>query len=201
MLSKATCRLIRTIRKEYNFGTSVVRIIQGDLTEEIVDCLVNAANSQLKHGGGVAGAIARKGGPQVQKESYNYAGHYGDVPEGEVAVTKGGNLNCQYIIHAVGPVYKDGNQGEPGLLLSAIWNSLLKCEELGVQSIAFPAISSGIFGYPKDQCAKKFVEAIEAYLKAPPIQLKDIRLVNLDSLTVETFIEVFDKEFMTKSEF
>lgn len=119
-------------------------IKKGDITTEDVDAIVNAANSHLAHGGGVAAAIARAAGEALIRESN--AIDY--VPTGSCALTIGGNLPAKYVIHAVGPVYRDGKSGESELLASCITSSLSLAESKNIHSIAFPAISTGIFGYP-----------------------------------------------------
>lgn len=135
-----------------------VELIEGDITELEADAIVNAANSYLKHGGGVALAIVKKGGYTIQQESDEYVSRHGPVPEGEVAVTGAGKLKAKYVIHAVGPKYGDplGDQK----LLNAFTNSLLKAEELGLKSIAFPAISTGVYGYPYEKCAEIAARAV-----------------------------------------
>jgi O-acetyl-ADP-ribose deacetylase (regulator of RNase III) len=122
-----------------------------DITEIEADAIVNAANSYLEHGGGVAFAIVKKGGNAIQEESREYVRKHGPVPTGEVAVTSAGRLKAKYIIHAVGPIY--GVEGEEKLE-SAIRRSIEKAEELGIKRIAFPAISTGIYGYPYNICAE-----------------------------------------------
>lgn len=124
-----------------------IEIIEGDLTELDVDAIVNAANSALQHGGGVAGAISRKGGPSIQRES----DEIGHVPVGSAAVTGAGSLSARWVIHAVGPRMGEGNEDEK--LRSATRAALDRAEEIGAVSVAFPAISTGIFGYPIDRCA------------------------------------------------
>lgn len=124
-----------------------IEIVEGDLTEMDVDAIVNAANSSLQHGGGVAGAISRKGGPSIQQES-DVIGH---VPTGSAAVTGAGSLPARWVIHAVGPRMGEGNEDEK--LRSATRAALEAAESVGARSVAFPAISTGIFGYPLERCA------------------------------------------------
>jgi len=136
----------------FKIGNVVVWLIQGDITEQEVDVIVNAANSYLKHGGGVALAIVRKGGEVIQRESDEWVRRYGPVEEGEVAVTSAGKLKARYVVHAVGPRYGDP-EGDMKLR-NAVRNSVLKAEELGQRTIALPAISTGAFGYPYERCAQ-----------------------------------------------
>lgn len=129
----------------------IIRLVKGDITERAVDAIVNAANSYLKHGGGVAGAILRKGGGIIQKESDKI----GFVPVGSSVVTGAGKLPCNAVIHAVGPKMGEGN--EDAKLRSSLNSSLTLASERKFRSISIPAISSGIFGFPKDRCAKILV--------------------------------------------
>ncbi len=134
-----------------------LELMKGDITEVEADTIVNAANSYLEHGGGVAGVIVRKGGYVIQEESREWVRRYGPVPVGGVAVTSAGRLRAKYVIHAVGPrcgIEPIEKLGE------AVVNALRKAEELGLRSIAFPAISTGIFGCPYDAAAQVMAEAI-----------------------------------------
>lgn len=130
-----------------------IELIRGDITSLSVDAIVNAANSALQHGAGVAGAIVSKGGQAIQEES----DRIGHVPVGGAAVTSGGNLLCRYVIHAVGPRMGEGDEDRK--LRSATVSALEKAEELKVESVAFPAISTGIFGFPIDRCADIMLRA------------------------------------------
>ena len=147
---------------EKKVGKTTVRLVSADLTERDVDAIVNAANSHLQHGGGVAGAIVRKGGRVIQDES-NKIGY---VPVGGAAITAGGTLKARYVIHAVGPRMGEGD--EDNKLKKAITSVLTLAAEEKLRSISVPAISAGIFGFPKDQCAKILVNETSAFLRNMP---------------------------------
>lgn len=138
---------------------SILQVVEGDLTEMETDAIVNAANEYLKHGGGVAGAIVRKGGRIIQEESDKI----GYCRVGQAVITGGGNLKAKYVIHAVGPRMGEGNEDEK--LRNATLNSLKLAEENKLTSIAFPAISTGIFGFPMDRAAKIMLKTAINYLK------------------------------------
>lgn len=135
-----------------------VRLVKGDITELAVDAVVNAANAHLQMGGGVAGAIVRKGGQIIQDE----CDKIGFTPVGEAALTGGGNLKARYVIHAVGPRMGEGD--EDNKLLNATLNSLRLAQQKQLQTIAFPAISTGIFGYPLDKCAQIMLRTTKEFL-------------------------------------
>lgn len=173
-----------------------VALVHGDLTEEEADALVNAANAYLKHGGGVAGALVRKGGPRIQAESDEWVQRHGPVPVGGVAVTGAGRLRARAIIHAVGPVWAGGDQGEDRLLAEAIRNTLEAARERGYERIAMPAISTGIFGFPKERAAPIFWETIAAFAAAHPEEPpREIRIVILDEATLRPFLAAFRERF------
>ena len=140
-------------------GDSTIELVKGDITELEVDVIVNAANSRLKMGGGVAGAILRKGGWSIQEE----CDKIGYCPVGGAVITGAGRLKAKYVIHAVGP--RMGGGDEDNKLRNATLNSLKLAEKHGIKSIAFPAISTGIFGFPKDRCAKIMLRAAVEYLR------------------------------------
>ncbi|MFL6400469.1 MAG: macro domain-containing protein [Nitrososphaeraceae archaeon] len=149
---------------EVNLGNNkVLRLVKGDITQRNVDAIVNAANSYLKHGGGVAAAIVREGGAIIQEESDKIVTSRGLVPVGLAVITTAGNLPCKAVIHAVGPRLGEGN--EDYKLRKAVRSSLLLASERGFRSIPMPAISSGIFGLPKDRCAKILVEESKTFLQ------------------------------------
>jgi len=144
-----------------------IKLIQGDLTELAVDAIVNAANASLVLGGGVAGAIRTKGGPSIQEE----CNRIGGTTVGQAVVTGAGNLKARYVIHAVGPRYGEGNEDEK--LRGATLNSMKRATEKGMRSIAFPAISTGIFGFPKDRCADIMLQTIRSYLETEETSLDE----------------------------
>jgi len=138
---------------------SILELVQGDITEMETDAIVNAANAQLALGGGVAGAIRRKGGPSIQEE----CNRIGGIHVGGAVITTGGNLKAKHVIHAVGPRMGEGD--EDGKLKDATSNSLKIADQHHLQSISFPAISAGIFGYPLDRCARVMLSTAIEYLK------------------------------------
>ncbi len=177
--------------REYTYKGVEIQIVKGDIAKESTDAIVNAANSYLKHGGGVAWAIVRAGGIIIQKESDEYVRTHGPVPTGKVAITGAGRLKAKYVIHAVGPVWRNAGN-EKLLLLEAVYNSLLKASELELKSISFPAISTGIYGYPKNEAARVFGEAIKKFIdENPNTTLELIRICLYDDET----LKIFEKEF------
>jgi len=168
---------------EIKVKNSLLKLKQGDITELETDAIVNAANSQLIMGGGVAGAIRRKGGPRVQEECNKIGGTH----VGGAVITTGGNLKAKYIIHAVGPRMGEGNEDEK--LKNATLNSLKLMDDNNLHTIAFPAISTGIFGYPIDRCAKIMIATVKKYLKGDT-QIKSV----IFCLYTQSDFDVFEKE-------
>lgn len=166
---------------------------RGDITDEAVDAIVNAANVGLVHGGGVAGTIVRRGGQVIQDES----DRLGKVPTGDAAITGAGRLPAKFVIHAVGPVWR-GNTPEKNdlLLASATTKALDIARERDFASIAFPAISSGIFGFPKHRCAKVMIEAVVNWAQAHPGENpRDVRFTIIDEPTVAFFEAEMERRF------
>jgi O-acetyl-ADP-ribose deacetylase (regulator of RNase III) len=157
-----------------------IRLIRGDITTLQVDAIVNAANSHLQHGGGVAGAIVRRGGNVIQEES-NKIGY---VPVGNAAITTGGNLPAKYVIHAVGPRMGEGNEDRK--LHDATVAALERAEELRLQSLALPAVSSGIVGYPIERCAAVMLGAALEFRSRARF-LKTVTFCLFDERALETF--------------
>ncbi len=169
---------------------TLLTLVHGDITEEAVDAIVNAANSYLKHGGGVAAAIVRKGGHIIQEESDKI----GYVPVGKAAITTGGKLPARYVIHAVGPRWGEGD--EDNKLRSAVESVLALAEEHGFERIAMPAISAGIFGFPKDRCALIIMNTITRYFEEhPDSSIKEVRIVLFDEPTLRVFQKKFQEIF------
>lgn len=144
---------------ELDINGKKIELKKGDITEQDTDAIVNAANSSLVLGGGVAGAIRMKGGPSIQEE----CNRIGGAEVGGAAITTGGRLKARHVIHAVGPMSGEG--GEEAKLKNATINSLRVADENGLKSISFPAVSTGIFGYPTDSCAEIMISASIQYLK------------------------------------
>ena len=165
----------------------IIQIVQGDITIEDVDAIVNAANEHLQHGGGVAWTISKKGGPAIQKESDEWIRQHGPVAHSHPAWTSGGLLPAKYVVHAVGPVWGDGD--EDNKLADAVTGSLRLADELKLTSIAMPAISTGIYGFPKERAAKIIFSTIEKYFDSNTSSLKVVKLVLFDQPTIDVFIK------------
>lgn len=144
-------------------GPCVLELVQGDITEQQVDAIVNAANSRLAGGGGVDGAIHRKGGTDIMAETREK--YPQGCPTGAAVISGAGRLPAKFVIHAVGPVYQDGKHGEPELLASAYRKSLDLSVTHGCQSVAFPALSCGAYGYPLEDGATIALQTVLSYLK------------------------------------
>lgn len=181
--------------REIQFDSGVrFQLVQGDITAQEVEAIVNAANAYLKHGGGVAGAIVRKGGVRIQVESDAWVKQHGPVSHDAPAYTSGGDLPCRYVIHVLGPVWGEGEEDEK--LSSAVSVALKMGDRLEIASMALPAISTGIFGFPKERAARIILGEIEKYLtgnQATGLQI--VRLTLFDQGTLDTFLEVWISEF------
>lgn len=174
------------VLSEKKINNKTLRLVQGDITERDVDAIVNAANSYLKHGGGVAGAIVRKGGNIIQEES----DRIGFTPVGTAEITTAGWLPARHVIHAVGPRMGEGDEDKK--LKNAVVSSLTLASAKRLSSISMPAISSGIFGFPKDRCAKILVSESEKFLEENP--RSSLELVEFCVFDDET-AEYFEREF------
>jgi O-acetyl-ADP-ribose deacetylase len=186
--------MAETINK-YQFASGQnLEICRGDITKVDTNAIVNAANSQLMHGGGVAAAIARQGGETIDRESREWVKIHGPVTNSKPAITSGGNLPCKFVIHAVGPIWGEGDEDRK--LEDAIKGSLIAAEGLNAISIAFPAISTGIYGFPKDRAAKIIIRSIQEYFKENPVsKINTVKIVLIDEPTLQAFRDAFEDEF------
>jgi O-acetyl-ADP-ribose deacetylase (regulator of RNase III) len=171
-------------------GGKVLRLVQGDITKVRVDAIVNAANSQLAGGGGVDGAIHRAGGPAILRELDQIRRTIGSCPTGSAVPTSAGALPAQYVFHAVGPVYCDGLHGEPEQLASCYETCLRLAEERGVRTISFPAISTGVYGYPVEQAARIALAALRKHLEKPESGVREIVVVLWDGIAYDAHARV-----------
>ena len=178
-----------------------LQLIHGDITIETTDAIVNAANEHLQHGGGVAWAIVRRGGEVIQRESDEWVRTHGTVTHADAAWTSGGNLPCRYVIHAVGPVWGDTQRAGAGgeevvKLTAAVTGSMKAAERLNLSSLAMPALSTGIFGFPKQRAAGVIFSAIQNHFSENPASsLKQVRLVLYDQATVDVFLRIWHDYF------
>jgi O-acetyl-ADP-ribose deacetylase (regulator of RNase III) len=164
-------------------NSTTLSIKQGDITLQDTDAIVNAANSGLMGGGGVDGAIHRAGGPAILEECKQIVAKQGRLPTGKAVITTGGNLPAKYVIHTVGPVWHGGGKGEPELLASAYRESLALAAENGLESISFPSISTGVYGYPVGKAAAVALAAVKDFLNSGKSSVKEVVFVLFDSNT------------------
>jgi O-acetyl-ADP-ribose deacetylase (regulator of RNase III) len=166
------------------FGDVVVELVQGDVAAQRVDAIVNAANSGLLGGGGVDGAIHDAGGPAIMAETRTR--YPGGCPTGQAVASGAGELSARYVIHAVGPIYRDGSAGEAALLASAYTRSLRLAAELGCDSVALPALSTGAYGYPLGEAARIALTAAKAHALSSPLPRR-MRFVLFDRRALAEF--------------
>jgi O-acetyl-ADP-ribose deacetylase (regulator of RNase III) len=173
-------------------GGGRIFVDRGDLTKQRVDAIVNAANAALQHGGGVAAAIVRTGGRVIQEESDQWVRDHGPVGEGQAAVTTGGALQASHVIHVVGPIFAEGADNEAALS-RAVRAALDAAEENGFRSVAVPAISAGIFGYPQREATRVIARAVDGWLgEHPDAGLREVRLVGFDDAAAADFAAALD---------
>jgi O-acetyl-ADP-ribose deacetylase (regulator of RNase III) len=163
-------------------GQAVLDLVEGDITRQDTEAIVNAANEQLRVGGGVDGAINRAGGSKIQEE----ARKIGHCPTGQAVITTGGDLQAKYVIHTVGPIYQDGRQGEAELLASAYRESLKIASARGIKSLAFPSLSTGVYGYPVPDAARVALKTVKEYLAQHP-EIELVRFVLFGKPTFEAY--------------
>lgn len=168
-------------------GLAQLQLLKGDITKIAVDAIVNAANSQLAGGGGVDGAIHRAGGPAIMEELDAIRTETGGCPTGSAVATSAGNLPAKYVFHAVGPIYRNGQQGEAELLASCYSTALNMAAERDVKTISFPSISTGIYGYPLNEAAKIAVQTVANWLRDHPGDVHTVKLVQFSEGDHQTY--------------
>lgn len=168
-------------------------IIQGDITQQATDAIVNAANSGLMGGGGVDGAIHRAGGPAILEECKQIVAKQGRLPTGKAVITTGGNLPAKWVIHTVGPVWQGGGKGEAALLESAYTESLKLAAANKLASIGFPSISTGAYGYPIDEAARVAIKAVVSFLRQQATPVREVVFVLFDQATYQAYASALEE--------
>jgi O-acetyl-ADP-ribose deacetylase (regulator of RNase III) len=163
-------------------------IMQGDITHQTTDAIVNAANSGLMGGGGVDGAIHRAGGPAILEECRRIVARQGRLPTGQAVITTAGNMKARHVIHTVGPIWHGGSQGEAGLLASAYRESLKLAADNNLTSVSFPSISTGVYGYPVDKASRVALKTVVKFL-SEATSVKEVAFVLFDARTFEAYAE------------
>lgn len=169
-----------------NLDSERIKLLQGNITKLEVDAIVNAANSSLMGGGGVDGAIHRAGGPTILAECREIVVRHGRCAVGNAVITSGGNLPARFVIHTVGPIWRGGNSNEPKLLKNAYRNSLKLAVENGIETIAFPNISTGVYGFPKERAAHIAVHTVQQFLEENT-RIKQVYFVCFDQENFEFY--------------
>jgi O-acetyl-ADP-ribose deacetylase (regulator of RNase III) len=173
--------------REVLVGQARLTVIQGDITEQGTDAIVNAANSGLMGGGGVDGAIHRAGGPAILKECQQIVAQQGRLPTGQAVITTSGKLSAKHVIHTVGPVWHGGDKGEAALLESAYRESLKLAAAHKLTSVSFPSISTGAYGYPLAEAASIALKTAASFLSEQATSLKEVVFVLFDARTYQTY--------------
>ncbi len=173
-------------------GGKVLRLVVGDITRVAADAIVNAANAALVGGGGVDGAIHRAGGPAIMEELNQIRPRIGRCATGSAVATTAGALPAQWVFHAVGPVYRDGQHGEAALLASCYTTCLKMAEERRVKTISFPSISTGAYGYPLEEAAAIALGAVIGYLERPEAQVREVIIVLFDRRTYDVHARLLE---------
>ena len=178
---------------------STIELVEGDITRQSVDAIVNAANSSLMGGGGVDGAIHRAGGRQILEECRKIVAEHGSLPAGRAVSTTGGQLPAGYVIHTVGPVWYGGDCGEPETLASCYRESLSVADKLHLTNIAFPSISTGVYGYPVERAAEVALKSVAITL--PDLRyIRDVRFVLFSNADFKTYTRALESLAATKPE-
>jgi O-acetyl-ADP-ribose deacetylase (regulator of RNase III) len=175
-------------------GTTILSLVQGDITRQGVDAIVNAANSSLLGGGGVDGAIHRAGGPQILEECKAICSKRGGCSPGEAVITSGGRLKARFVIHAVGPVWYGGSQGEEQILTAAYRNSLELAAQHGIKTVAFPSISTGAYGFPIEKASRIAIRTVSEWIRTHPRNVEEVRFVVFSEGDRRTYEETLVRE-------
>ena len=183
-------------KNQFTIRGATVRFVKGDITEVAADAIVNAANSSLMGGGGVDGAIHRKGGPRILEECKRIRlEQWPDgLPTGQAVITTGGDLKAKHVIHTVGPVWRGGEEGEDELLADAYTNSLKVAVLNKLRTIAFPSISTGAYGYPVEKASRVAIKAVKRFLKAED-GLDELVFVLFSDRDLNIYLDAADKAF------
>lgn len=169
-----------------NFGSTKVTLVRGDITRQSAGAIVNAANAQLRGGGGVDGAIHRAGGPSIMEECRQIRALQGGCDPGKAVITSAGNLQAKYVIHTVGPIYRGGKTNEAAILASAYRSSLETAVQYEVGVVAFPSISTGAYGYPLEEAASIALTTVKEFCESG-CSLQEVRFVLLDAFSMDAF--------------
>ena len=176
-------------------GKSTLELVEGDITQQDTEAIVNAANPSLLGGGGVDGAIHRAGGPQILEECRKIGG----CPPGEARITTGGRLKARYVIHTVGPIYHGGQRGEAETLANAYRNSLILASQRGIQSVSFPSLSTGAYGYPIEMAAPIALRTVMDYLQDHP-EIALVRFVLYGRSAYQSYERALQNLVQTKAQ-
>ena len=179
--------------KEVMIGQARLSIIQGDITGQTTDAIVNAANPSLMGGGGVDGAIHQAGGPAILAECKQIVSKQGRLPTGKAVITTGGNLKARHVIHTVGPIWHGGSSNEAELLASAYRESLKIAAEYNLTSVSFPSISTGAYGYPIGEASRVALQAVVSFLRQQVTSLKEVVFVLFDPKTCEAYSSALEE--------
>ncbi len=174
----------------YEYKGVSLSIVEGDITKIGIEAIVNAANNTLLGGDGVDGAIHKAGGPTILEQCKKIGG----CPTGEARITTSGNMPSKYVIHTVGPIYKDGSRGEDRLLYNAYYNSLKLAKEYNINAIAFPSISTGVYGYPKDEASKIAINAVTDFINKEG-GIEEVQFVSFSKNDYLLYKKLLDKRF------
>ncbi|MDK2816553.1 MAG: O-acetyl-ADP-ribose deacetylase [Moorella sp. (in: firmicutes)] len=180
---------------EVNIAGTLLKLLQGDIVEQEVEAIVNAANTGLWGGSGVDGAIHRAGGPAIAAECRRIREEQGGCPVGQAVITSGGFLKARYVIHTVGPIWHGGRKGEDELLASAYRSSLQLARERGIKSLAFPSISTGAYRFPVERAARIALATVKDFLAANPGIFTEVRFVLFSQEILNTYTRVLEEGF------